>query len=224
MKKKIIGIFVVMLLISTILPITGTVFAGDEEDPEITDEEQENWDIFGPLINNPILFKIFQLLGIFDTSAFDTIDIVSAWIYENPDKPSYLYAGLKLENLEFINQRTVYSVHWECNGIKYVVGSHTHTNGQYISCFGGKDRKEQHEAEGSFDLENNIVTFKIHKDFVGNPQPGDILTTTWAWTALRFTFEPLTWLFLGELAKDYAPGVDEETSEPEYGRDYIIQY
>jgi hypothetical protein len=37
MKKKIVGILICMLLIATIFPITGTVFAGSEEDPELED-------------------------------------------------------------------------------------------------------------------------------------------------------------------------------------------
>jgi len=37
MKRKIIGIFVMTLLITTLLPVSVTVFAGDEKDPEIVD-------------------------------------------------------------------------------------------------------------------------------------------------------------------------------------------
>ena len=37
MKKKIVGMFVCTLLIATILPITGNVIAGSEEDPEVED-------------------------------------------------------------------------------------------------------------------------------------------------------------------------------------------
>jgi hypothetical protein len=225
MRKKIIGIFICTLLITTILPMTGTVLAGDEENPEIEDEEQEDWDIFGPLIKYPSLFRFFTLFGILDIESFDVIDIVSAWFYENPDEPEYLCTAIKLEDLEFINQRTIYSVHWKYDGTKYGVGIHTHSNGQYISCFAGEDRtRELYESVGSFDLENNIVTFKMLKEFIGNPQPGDILTKTFAWTALRFTFEPVTVLFGGELAKDYAPGVDEEAGDPKYGKDYTIKY
>ena len=65
MKRKIIGIFVVMLLIAAILPITGTVFAGDEEDPEIEDEIKDT------------VWKHF--------------DIVSAWFHENALEPDYLF-------------------------------------------------------------------------------------------------------------------------------------
>ena len=63
MKKRILGIFVCMLLIITILPMTGTVMAGDEENPEIEDEAGD---------------------------ALGYLDVLSAWFYENPDEPNYL--------------------------------------------------------------------------------------------------------------------------------------
>ena len=44
MKKKILGMFVCTLLIATMLPITGTVTAGSEEDPEIVDEIEDEVD------------------------------------------------------------------------------------------------------------------------------------------------------------------------------------
>ena len=78
------------------------------------------------------------------------------------------------------------------------------------------------DAEGYYDIENDIVTFKFKKEFIGNPQPGDVLTNTWAWTALRFNFEPFTILFSdGELVKDAAPFIE---SHEDYGEDYIIKY
>jgi hypothetical protein len=66
------------------------------------------------------------------------------------------------------------------------------------------------------------VAFKINKIDIGDPQEGEILTRTYAWTALRFNFEPLCLLLGdGELVKDGAPFIE---SYDEYGRDYIIQY
>jgi hypothetical protein len=65
MKKKIVGIFICTLLITTILPITGTILAGDEEDPEIVDEP--------------------------DDDVFDYLDIISAWFYEKEEEPDYLF-------------------------------------------------------------------------------------------------------------------------------------
>ena len=64
--------------------------------------------------------------------------------------------------------------------------------------------------------------FKLKKEYAGNLQQGDILTNTWAWTALRFNFEPMTILFSnGELVKDGAPFIEDNK---DYGADYIIQY
>ena len=44
MKKKFIGIFICALLIATMMPITGTVLAGDENDPEIVGEIEDEVD------------------------------------------------------------------------------------------------------------------------------------------------------------------------------------
>jgi hypothetical protein len=198
--------------------------AGDEQDPEITDDEDEDFDLFGPLIRYQILQRFFLRYNIFKLGDFDAIDIVSSWIYENSDESDYLYAAVKVKDLEHIGQRAVFSVHWSYNGKNWGVGAHAFAKGQYISCFAGESRsREKYESEVTLDLENNIVTFKLKKDTVGNPQPGEILTKTWAWTCLRFSFEPLSWLFGGELAKDYAPGITE-TGAADYGRDYEILY
>ena len=70
------------------------------------------------------------------------------------------------------------------------------------------------ECIGTFDEETDIVTWKVIKSNIGDPEPGDVLTEPWAWTGLRHRFELLTVIFfLGEIAKDYA-----------LGNDYIIQY
>ena len=63
MRRKIIGILICALLITSVLPITGTVFAGDEENPEIVD-------IIG---DTELVF----------------LDIESAWFYEKIDEPDY---------------------------------------------------------------------------------------------------------------------------------------
>jgi hypothetical protein len=67
MRKKIIGLFVCMLLITTILPITA--MAGDENDPEISDTTGD---------------------------ARMNVDIQKAWFFEDPATPEYLYITLKV--------------------------------------------------------------------------------------------------------------------------------
>ncbi len=215
--KKIIGILLFMMLITT--TFSAKVIAGDEQDPEIVDETN---DLFGIFTRNIKILNFFTKLNIFKIVTFDFMDITSAWFYENPDKPDYLYTAIKLKNLDIINQRTIYAMHWQFEGKNYAVGTHIISNGEIVGFFAGetfgifnKNRYgPYHDANGSFDLENDIVFFEIQKNVIGDPKPGDVLTKTDAWTGLRFIFEPLTIQLGGEVAKDWAG----------YGRDYIIQY
>ena len=220
MKRKIIGIILCMLLIATIFPISGTVIAGDEENPEIEDEKN---DYFGALVEFPDRLRTIIALRLLDLPSFDFIDIDSAWLYEDENEPEYLYAAVKLNDLEFVRHRAIYSVHWTFNGVNYGVGSHAVANGERVSYFAGVDRsRDLHEVNGNYNIEDNIVTFKFNKEFIGDPRPGDVLTNTWAWTALRFTNELITLFFSdGELVKDAAPFIE---NNDDYGMDYVIRY
>lgn len=210
--KKLYKIFLT-LLITCVLFSSGFVLAGDEQNPEITDEVD---DVFGPLVEDPSLFSRMKSLGrLSDIDNFDFIDIVSAWFYEEADEPDFLYSAIKIKDLEFKKDRGVYAMHWAYNDIKYDAGVHTHSNGDFANFFAGKSPNGPHSSiSGSFDIENDIVTFRIPKLLIGYPSKGDILTQTDAWNALRFKIEPATWPYGGELAKDWAG----------YGKDYEIQY
>ena len=89
MKKKIIGIFVCMLLIFTLLPINAT--AGDEENPEIEDESWQIWD----------LIKVFN--------------IISAW-FSNDDVN--LNVSIKMASIKPRNFFAS-TVLWRYNGVDY---------------------------------------------------------------------------------------------------------
>ncbi len=212
--RKIIVISIFMLLITAGLSITDTVLAGNEENPEIVDETD---DLFGMFIRKPIIFNFFKTLKIFDIETFDFMDITSAWFYENPDQQDILYLAIELKNLEFINQRTIYAMHWKFNDKSYAAAVHVHTNGEIQGFFAGRTIGrwgKYYDISGSFEIENNIVRFETPKSIIGNPEPGDILTKTDAWTGLRFIFEPATIPLGGEAAKDWAG----------YGADYTIKY
>jgi hypothetical protein len=214
MKKKLTGLFVCMLLITTLLSTTGIVTAGDEENPEITDEID---DLVGTFVTMPSLLNIFKIFKIFNLESFDFMDIKSAWFYEIPGQSEYLYTAIKLKNLDFINQRTIYAMHWNFDERSYAVGVHVHSNGAIKSFFAGRTMGRwgsYEEIDGSFEIINDIVRFQIPKNLIGDPEPGDVLTQTDAWTGLRFIFEPFTILLGGEVAKDWAG----------YGSDYIVQY
>jgi hypothetical protein len=194
------------------LPITNIVIAGDEENPEIVDPEG---DLVGKLINFPQFFKILTTLKILDIGHLDFLDVLSAWFYESEVEPDYLYTAIKFKDLDLPNHRVIYSMHWNYDNSDYAVAVHILDNGEihifstYIDSLG-----VQYEIDGSIDKENNIVNFKIPKDFIGNPKPGDIFSNTDAWAGLRFSKETLFTAVIGEIAKDWT----------EYGRDYVIQY
>jgi len=214
MRKKLTGLFICMLLITTLFSTTGIVTAGSEQNPEIVDETD---DLFGTFIRMPILLNIFKGLKIFNLETFDFMDIKSAWFYEIQGQPEYLYTAIKMNDLVFINQRTIYAMHWNFDGKSYAVGVHVYSNGAIKSFFAGRTMGRwgvYEEAGGSFEINNDIVRFQIPKNLIGDPEPGDVLTQTDAWTGLRFIFEPFTIPLGGEVAKDWAG----------YGSNYTIQY
>jgi len=197
MKKKIIGIFICTLLITTILPITGTVFAGDEENPEIVDVTGDTDLVF--------------------------LDIESAWFYEKADESGYLFTALKIKDLkEAFN--AVFSMRWTYDGVVYVSGLETFYYRDKEFRSGLRQRanywqwKNMPECIGIFDQNTDIITWKILKSNIGNPQKGDVLTNTESSAVPGF---PLSFIyfFTGKDYRDFAPD-----NYGDYGQDYIIQY
>jgi hypothetical protein len=170
MRKKIIGIFVCMLLITIILPIT--VMAGDEKNPEIKDKTGD------------ILFK--------------HADIISVWFHEDKNNPSNLYISFKVRDLINRTQtlETIYVVDWGFRGNTYSVDFHVFPYG-VSEFYSGKWNINDNEYEsfvicnGIFDIDNNIITWITPKDAIGNPHPGDLLTEPFASTHLRFPFSSI---------------------------------
>ena len=197
MKKKILGMFVCTLLISTILPITGTVFAGDEEDPEIVD-----------------------VTG--DTD-LGFLDIESAWFYEKADESDYLFTALKIKDLKEVFN-AVFSIRWAYNDVVYVSGLSTYYYKDKEFRGGLRQRatywqwKSMPECIGVFDQNTDIITWKMLKSNIGNPQKGDVLTNTEASAVAGFPFS-FIYFFTGKDYRDFAPD-----NYGDYGQDYIIQY
>ena len=205
MKRKILGMFVCTLLIATILPITGSVIAGDENDPEIVDDEN---DVIGP--NGNIIAGI----------RFNHIDVISAWFFEKQNEPEYLFTSLKVINLR-ASINTGYEIFWRYNDIGYGTIISNDLIGILFSRLLSRamlldfTNLEISEISYSIDQKNNIITFKTPKELIGNPQSGEKLTNTMAWTSAQFGYllspnTHLTW-------QDRGP--DSGT-----GSDYIIQY
>ena len=203
------------MLVITALSVT--VSAGDEYNPEIQDPEN---DITGKLVKHPILFKILQTFNIIPFKSFEFIDVTSAWFYESEAEPDYLFATIKIKDLQYTPLRTIYSMRWTFNEKNYGVACHIHSNdefrwfaaGQIFGLFDNWAYKKgliKDISDCIVDYEENLITLKIPKNIIGDPTPGDVLTFTNAWAGLRFISE-----ICGELAED-------QTS---YGNNYIIQY
>ena len=191
------------MLLMTILSFVSS--AGDEENPEIEDGEKDLEGFFG------MLFPRF----------FKHIDIISGWFYENSTEPNTLYIALKVRDLEYKKLRTIYSIHWEYNGKPYATGIHTYSYGESLVAFTGcmeVGNETMYEIDAFFDLEKNIITWDVPKEYIGNPEPGEVLKFPFAWNGIRFISDKWIELYIrifgeGELAKDVA-----------FGEGYTIQF
>ena len=204
MKSKVICIFVSMLLISTILPIAGTVLAGSEEDPEIEDR-----------IRDVMLFGLFPFLPQFN---FKYVDIISAWIYEEEDNPDYLYMNLKIRDLEDTTEKydAIYVISWTLDSGTYSASVHIFPHGPTALLAGPTDEERNDYVdyvvcEGDIDSINHIITWIIPKDAIGNPNTGQKIENIVPHTHLRYPessgipmwdlFKDLPWN--AKITKDY---------------------
>lgn len=195
MHRKIITILVSMLFIASIFSMM--VIAGDEENPEINDNIGDSDLIF--------------------------LDIESVWFFEEQENPEYLYISMKMNDLKN-NFSAVLSVRWTFNDIVYVAGLDTFYFRDNVFRSGLRQRASNWqwtnmpESIGLFDMDTNIITWKILKSNIGNPQKGDVLTKTEASAVPGFPIS-LLYFFSGKDYRDFAPD-----TYGEYGLDYIIKY
>lgn len=210
MKKKLVGIFVCMTLLITVFQVTGIVFAG-ENGPEIEDKSGD---------------------------AFGYLDIDSVWFEEDIDNPDYLFVSMKINKPSKYKLQQTFAVFWKYDGKQYACGLHLnfipgpwekYSAGEYDNNAPGGGPLYD-DAEGSYSTDTGIITLKIRKDSIGNPQEGEILTETWSNAFRRvgllgrlgFTRTYIDMFILnvfGNSMWDYAPD-----NLGEFGLDYIIQY
>jgi hypothetical protein len=205
MKKRDICLyFVIMLFLTNIL--SPCVIAGDENDPEITDNDH---DILGPkelMIFPQLLYPLFN-----------NIDIISGWIYENAQHNDILYVSIKLDTFDYKSFFNMYVVMWNYNNINYLTIYNTYSNGEFqIAGAGYSDEigEDIQEVDITIDHEHNVLTWIVPKYIIGNPSPGDELEYPWIFTCTRFQNSMLQSIYGGELGKDI--------TNP--GRFYTIEY
>lgn len=206
MNKRIISVFIIMLMISISLQIP--VSAGTKEDPEIEDEEGD---------------------------AFGYIDIDSAWFYEDEENPDLLYVSMKINEPSEITFQQTFAAFWNYKDVRYSVSLHLGFSVKEwykfrVGELEESDRRTDHSRiNGSYDLDSGIITWIVPKEDIGNPDADDLLTNTWSNAFRRVGFigrigftrhviDAIILQVLGNNMWDYAP------ERGNYGRDYEIQY
>lgn len=173
--------------------------AGDEENPEIVDEEGD---------------------------ARDYLDILSAWFFEKSSEPDYLYTAIEIKDLTQAKLGQLYSIHWTYNRVVYVSGLDVYglfdlkiwKAGVYGHGYAW-EWKRIPVCQGDYDKETGVITWKIPKSNIGNPEPGDVLTETCAYSA-QFGISPaLSILTMFKGFRDWTHEYGEN-----YGKDYVVEY
>lgn len=182
--------------------------AGDENDPEIEDDIEDD--------------------------VIEYLDIISAWFYEQADQPDFLFVGLKLNKISSTPLKQHLTVHWDYNGVPcatmMAVGYQGFESINFSAGWGhGFWFQEHYEViNGDYDQETGIITMSIPKHIIKDPQKGDILTDTYALTFQRFGFigrmgfdRPFIHSILFRLSGQRRGDIGPNDG---YGRDYTIQY
>jgi hypothetical protein len=193
--KKILSVICILIFL---IPISIT--AVENPEPLLIDDTE---DVMG------LIAKILP------QEELSFLDIESVWFNENPDDPDYIYMSIKFVDLTMRKWHTIYSIKWEYKGEIYFVSVHYREYGT-VSTYSATYGENSEIITGSFEVENDIVTFIIPKNTINNPQPGEALTKPQILTSLRpFKRDHLLMLLIfAEIGKDYASSENK----------YIIQY
>lgn len=201
-KKPLNRILYLLVIAQFIIVVPLSVFAGDEQNPEITDDENDMFE--HPYFNIP-------------NKSLQAIDIVSAWFYEDQNESNYLFMTIKVVNLNYLFfLKSTYLVVWRHDVYVYTASLTIQFLGLYsVAVIKRSYPTKINLIRAFFDKENNLVTFKIPKNLIDNPQHGDVLTGTRAASAITTTFGFILDFYL---AADTAPNFQAS------GENYIIQY
>ena len=209
MKNKIISSIIGIFLLSSI-----NVLAGNINDPEITDSTGD---------------------------AFGYLDIHSVWFFEDENEPEYLFVSMKINEPSYYKFQQTFAVFWEYENEIYACGLHLgfglfddwehYGAGKYVNrAPGGGPEYNNNINIGDYNIDGGVITWRIPKEIIGNPQKDEILTNTWSNAFRRLGFlgrigfsrpilDSIVYIALGNSLWDHAPD-----NYDEYGRDYIIKY
>jgi hypothetical protein len=206
MRKKIVGILIIMLLTTTILPLTA--LAGDPENPEVIDRIRD--------------VKLFGVITIPFQMNYKYADVVAAWLHEESVNPDYLTVSLQIRDLEEKTEslEAIYDVDWVWNNNRFIVNLHINPQGIGSFIVGrsldyNDDIEEWITCDGTVDLKKNIITWSVPKEFMQNIRKGSTITHIQPLAGLRFT--DASGLPLVDLLKDLSWNAKSS-------KDYVIQY
>jgi len=191
--KKILIIFTSFLLFSSMCTFGSIAYIDDP--PEITDE--------------------------IDDTELPFLDIVSAWFYENPDEPEYLFTAVQLQSVN-VKVSSCISIRWSFEGKEYVCGFDRYKWKENVFRSGDPQRAtywqwtSMPECEGQTNHTTNIITWKILKENIGNPTQGSVLTETKAAAVPGFPLS-FVYFFMGNNNR-----ILEQRKKKEFGLNYII--
>ena len=224
MKRKIVGITLMLVLISSSLPLC--VEAGSEKNPELEDETGE---------------------------VLSYVDIVSVWFFEKPDEPEYLYVNMKLANYKIFRIEQTFQVYFRINNKRYDVWLDKLLFIEFYDLLqeiylGNKTYTfERYQISGQVKKINSIISWKVPKSLIGNPKAGDKITDIDPISVDILYLIPRVFIPMDILCKlfnidfndlyeseipiikkfnDYFQDVDNFASDwtERNGKDYIIQY
>jgi hypothetical protein len=213
MHRKIISIVIITLLILTSLSMLVSAGLENTSDPIITDEEGD---------------------------AFGYLDILEINFFEKETEPNYLFVTMSIAEPSNFKFQQTFAVFWKYKNIQYSCGFgigfgigekwKIFDAGQYDNQapYGGPGI---YEVYGEYDIGSGIISWKIPKDIIGDPNPNDILTNTYGNAFRRLGFigrlgfsRPLLnfviLMIFDNKLWDGAP----DGAPYEFGMDYIIKY
>ncbi len=199
MKTKLISFLILGLLCTVLLP---SVTA--DSDPQIIDET-------GDVIKGTLARLLFP------DKIINTIDVMEAWFYEESTEPDFLFIGMKISGLGPKYFHQIYTVKWDYDDVTYFASYHSMCFGNFQGAFGGKLatlNMNQESVDCEYTIAEAIISIKVPKEAIGDPQQGEILTNTYSWNALRFGK-----ISFYNICVDYAGYLGEE-----YGLDYTINF
>jgi len=178
MIKKLGGMLVCMLFLFSALSFV--VEAGDSENPEVVDRIRD--------------VKLFWFFAIPFQMEYKHADIVAAWLHEESVNPEYLSVSLQMRDLgeKTESLEASYTVDWAWNNHLFLVALRINPDG-IVSFDVGRsldyndDIEEWITCDGTVNVQQNIITWSVPKEFIGNPPKGATIQSILPITTLRFT-------------------------------------